>query len=246
MTIEQMKQRRFEIDCRNKSGVDYPGRSAEWREWHDLGRRIEIAERQEQLALVVKQIAPVATKIIRPFIERLATHAAALMLQHNLKFEFLATGGGLAYCQSRTVACDYVLTEDAYAVFLHEAGHIVSPEGDSNQYRHLYTDKSILSPIAEIGAWRWAVSNAIFWTDEMAARLESGLRSYQRDTANLEEKRQIEVFIRESAMRAQPAPDSHEGRIARARTIRCQERLREVLARPRFDRVMCRTRELGL
>lgn len=76
--------------------------------------------------------------------------------------------GGRAYRRTRLIKIRPVKSPITYAIALHEIGHILGPRQSGCRL-----DK-------EVGAWEWAQSSAIEWTDAMAALMRKGLQSYLR------------------------------------------------------------------
>jgi hypothetical protein len=110
-----------------------------------------------------------------------AKHIARICKIEDITIESHSSGGR-AYRRKRLVKIKPVKTAITYAVALHEIGHILGP-----RQRGTRLDQ-------EVGAWEWAMENAIEWTDAMAEKRAACLRSYLAKAA------------RSPRMR-QPAPD---------------------------------------
>jgi hypothetical protein len=123
-----------------------------------------------------------------PFIEKLVAHGEALVRTHNVRVRACRTGsGGAASYGQRQVECAPITDEASYSTFLHEMGHLLSPEGDSRQHRHVIVKDfagiagdSLVSIGGECGAWAWAIRNAETWTRAMHDDLVDGLSHYAR------------------------------------------------------------------
>ena len=77
-----------------------------------------------------------------------------------------------ADCESGTVRLHRVNSEAAYAVALHEIGHI---------RQGLCEDLLV----EERRAWEWAKANALVWTPTMQRKAEQSMGSYETDDAHL-------------------------------------------------------------
>jgi hypothetical protein len=77
-----------------------------------------------------------------------------------------------ADCESGTVRLHRVNSEAAYAVALHEIGHI-----RQGQFEDLMVE--------ERGAWEWAKANALVWTPTMQRTAKQSMASYETDDAHL-------------------------------------------------------------
>jgi len=95
-----------------------------------------------------------------------------------------------------------IFNADAYATFLHEAGHVAVYA----QCRHNGKDDSCVR--CELAAWRWAMSVARpIWTKDMHATMQFYLPSYRR-SGTPAEQREIDAlcsamsYDRARAMRA--------------------------------------------
>ena len=61
---------------------------------------------------------------------------------------------------------------ETYSVFMHEMGHLVSP----NQIRPMGLGGAVY--LDELDAWRWARHNSILWTPTMEAVMVKALGTY--------------------------------------------------------------------
>jgi hypothetical protein len=112
------------------------------------------------------------TDVIRPSwlifrsaeLNALNEHAIDIARRYGLNTKNCQHGKQRANKAARTILTPAVSNAETYAVFLHEAGHIVSPDGDATQYRYEVVQGSeyplTASPGGEVGAWLWAVENA--------------------------------------------------------------------------------------
>jgi hypothetical protein len=80
--------------------------------------------------------------------------------------------GPAAYPEAGTVRLHPIESENAYAVALHEIGHIREGRFDD-----------VL--IEERRAWEWARANALVWTPTMQRQAERSMRAYETDEAGL-------------------------------------------------------------
>jgi hypothetical protein len=132
--------------------------------------------------LVVKELCPHGITFRTPLLQQLNDHAVMLAVQHGITVKRTRDGHGWAHQEARVIHAPAVTNEETYAVCLHEMGHIVSPAGDSRQYTYVIKSHgdhaSLVAPAGEVGAWRWAVDNAVVWTREMQQRLYESLKSY--------------------------------------------------------------------
>ncbi len=175
------------------------------------------------------------------FIHQLAEHAVDLAARHGLTVaaEFLEPHARLA---RRAVHCEPIFCEEAYAVFLHEAAHVVLPEADGRQHRHEYVSSqpdgrqagalTIVAPRAECAAWRWAFRSALVWTAAMQREAEISLESY-RQGASEAERRAMDETLKVGRALVRPAPDTQEGREDRVAFISREDRIREILEEDR-------------
>lgn len=269
-TIPELKQRRWELEDSisygQKRGISIP--SFYFTDLKDVRRNLDVALAQEAAALAKeaadKARAELEAKraalrsvlapdpiIWRPFIARIVDHTIDVLVEHKVAARFSLRQ--YACRMTRTIHVHGCMTEADSADVHHEAAHIIDPHASSEQQPHRYGDTGCISPMAEIHAWRWAIDHCYggYWTQPMQDELARCIRTYQT-VASAEEAHAIAEFIREAAKRVVPAPDSFEGRLAKVRTIRCQQRLRAIVAgperqpRPSFDARSSRMKELGL
>lgn len=136
-----------------------------------------------RVARVIKAIRPKGIQFRSELLQRLNDHAADLAVRHNIIVE-RSEDRWCAFQEERRISVPAVTNEYSYATFLHEVGHIVSPDADSRQYANKVADVSgypgLISVPGEIGAWHWAVANALTWTREMQDSLFRGLKFYNR------------------------------------------------------------------
>ena len=74
--------------------------------------------------------------------------------------------GGRAWRRKRHIDIREVKSAITYAVALHELGHILGPRQSGVRIEK------------ELGAWEWAVDNALEWTPVMARKAVRSLESY--------------------------------------------------------------------
>lgn len=96
-----------------------------------------------------------------------AAHIARICKIEDIAIESHSSGGR-AYRRQRRIKIKAVKSAVTYAVALHEIGHILGPHQTGKNTR---LDK-------EVGAWEWAQSNALEWTDAMSAKRAVCLLSY--------------------------------------------------------------------
>jgi hypothetical protein len=84
----------------------------------------------------------------------------------------------VAHLESGTIRIHQIHSETAYAVALHEIGHI---RGGS--FEDLLTDEDLLTE--ERRAWAWAKANALVWTPTMQREAERCMGAYEADEAHL-------------------------------------------------------------
>lgn len=138
-------------------------------------------------------------------IRALNDHAISIAMAHQINVTECSHGEQSARRRGRLVNTPAVSNEETYCVFLHEAGHIVSPDGDSTQYRYHSTEKSIVSPAGEVGAWRWAIDTAQTWTREMQDHMCDSLRTYARG-ARPHERESMELLVSSAALKVYDRP----------------------------------------
>jgi hypothetical protein len=123
-------------------------------------------------------LRPKGIEFRTPFLERLNGHAINLAVEHGISIVRCANRDARTYQEARQIYAPAVTNEQTYSTFLHEVGHLLSPAADSRQYRNHETETCLISPLGEIGAWRWAVTNALQWTLEMHENLSASLTTY--------------------------------------------------------------------
>lgn len=154
------------------------------REYRDFVRRRD-ADRQaaQEAAQSAARYRDTVTRSLRPagiqfrndLLPRLNQHAIDLAVRHGLTVQRSTNSGGWAVQETRTISVPPVVSEETYAVALHEIGHVVSPDADSRQYRNFVEGDALHSLDGELGAWRWAYKHAMVWTLEMQERLYRSL-----------------------------------------------------------------------
>lgn len=143
--------------------------------------------------------------------EQLNAHAITLALEHHIAVVRCHYDEARAEQEARRAHVPAVTNDQTYAVFLHEVGHVVSPEADSRQYRHAVEKiddsarQALLSPLGEIGAWRFAVTHALTWSAEMQAEMYRCLSSYV-PTATDDERWAMRCFVTEAALKIKDKP----------------------------------------
>ena len=96
-----------------------------------------------------------------------AAHIARVCKIEDIEIEWRdRLNRSLAWRRRRKIRIRPVKTAITYAVALHEIGHILGPRQNGTRL-----DK-------EVGAWEWAMANAIEWTDTMSQVRAKGLKSY--------------------------------------------------------------------
>ncbi len=114
-------------------------------------------------------------------------HISLLCTRHKIKWETASLRHlwGRAWRKERKIRVSEINGAEAYAVALHEIGHVV---GKKPPLRLAY----------EWEAWVWAMAWCEEWTDAMTATMQSGLRSYVND-----------CYRPNGTMRYKPLPASH-------------------------------------
>jgi hypothetical protein len=85
-----------------------------------------------------------------------------------------------ANLESGTVRLHRIDSESAYAVALHDIGHI-----RQGPFEDLLIEERRDLMIEERRAWEWAKANALVWTPSMERTAEQSIRSYETDEAHL-------------------------------------------------------------
>jgi hypothetical protein len=260
MTRADLKQAIFEEDQRILAyeQLDNPHDRERYRAEYIRSDERRTALRRELAALIRTETEdarrqPIA-RVLQPrtreevawqFVWDLGQHAIGLAVEHTIAVVRAVTMWDMASWQvPRRVSCVPILTERAYAAFLHECAHIVEPRADSRQQRHAEIAEkesivAIVSPLAECTAWLWAVAHCYrnCWTASMHQALIDSLGTYQHRAINEDERRAMATTVAFSFEHIQPAPDSPEGRARKLEQIaqetpgpRLQARLRRVAA----------------
>lgn len=114
----------------------------------------------------------------------LHNHIVTTARTHNVVIEWCATYcaecyfiGPHANSERRHVHVPPVTDFRAYAISLHELGHLVADGGLPTLNAHGYTSGSAKRR-AEAVAWKWAMEHAVCWTAEMTTVRDKGLESY--------------------------------------------------------------------
>lgn len=108
-------------------------------------------------------------------------HLHALAREHNIQLiedPTLPPEEARAFPEIRTVLVFPAITDDLYAVVLHEMGHIVHPAGHNpkNDRKPGFL-QACYSIEEEDAAWAWAKSVAVIWTPAMES-----LHAWARET----------------------------------------------------------------
>ena len=117
----------------------------------------------------------------RPSVEDMQAHVDALLKANPEVSAYFKSSVEVAHARrsSRRVHCAPITDEVSYVVFLHEMGHLLSPnQHDLNCFVNIewpLPDKMVEN---ELDAWRWAKEKAIQWTVSMEARRFISLFSY--------------------------------------------------------------------
>ena len=140
-------------------------------------------------------------------LDSLNRHVIALAIQHGVNVVARQVGGGgCAHAATRTIEIPPVTDETSYAVALHEFGHLLSPDGDSRQYRHVISGNSLIAIGGEIGAWRWALKHAQVWTRGMQDELYRCLLAYAGAAADDDERFDISSCVTQAALKIADKP----------------------------------------
>lgn len=149
----------------------------------------------ERRGAIEKVLRPGWLRFRSELLLELNQHAVEIALQHNLRVEPRDPGtSAKGRIQTRTIHVPPVSNDETYALFLHEVGHVVDPNADAYQFRYTRANGVIASPLAEVGAWRFALKTARRWTRSMQDEAAGGLISYARD-ANDDERSSMVLFM---------------------------------------------------
>lgn len=93
--------------------------------------------------------------------QRVQLHVNSLLVQHGIKaFVSSRIREWSSNYEYRIVVCPRLTSDSAYAIWLHELGHIVIQSHD------------------ETTAWSWAQAHALFWSPRMTTMRDLGLGTY--------------------------------------------------------------------
>jgi hypothetical protein len=199
----------------------YYGNERQARSAREAARAKGDPQANRKRAAVVAALRPKGITFRTAELEQLNDHAIELALLHDVSVKRRTSGNGGSACfEQRLIETPPVTNEAAYAVFIHELGHIVDPEADSRQYPNIITKTKTISIEGEVGAWRWAVKNALRWTAEMQNRLYEGLTGYQVHAASLEQRDLMADCLKTSCLRIVDRPWTFAELDARCAAIR--------------------------
>lgn len=115
-------------------------------------------------------------------------HAKRIAAENKIKVEITPRwlhqmgSHGMSRKDIRTIRLIWpVWSEEMYATFLHEAGHILSPNQIPSELSNgmaYFLGEPKYQRANEIDAWKWATANAIGWTERMTAFALTALRTY--------------------------------------------------------------------
>ncbi len=158
-----------------------------------------------------------ATAVLRPneivfrsiLLQQLNEHAIELVVKHAINVRRNHDTGGRAFSETRTIHVPPVTNEDTYTTLLHECGHVLSTDADSQQFRYVVAKvnghDSMVSPDGEIGACSWAAANAITWTRGMQDHIFGTLLFYSKFATSDERERMV-TFVQSAAMKVKGLP----------------------------------------
>lgn len=162
--------------------------------------------------LVAKALSPAGIRFRTPFLQSLNQHATDLAVTHEVTIQRIHDDvRGAALSEEWVIECSAVTNEETYAIFLHELGHLIDPDGDSSQYRYVLKEgfvtgrKSQIAAGGEIGAWRFAVRTALQWTREMHQTMYESLASY-RSYGTSDERFEMASLLSQSAVKVRDRP----------------------------------------
>lgn len=98
-------------------------------------------------------------------IDELQAHVMELVCTHRLNLSWSDGISGHAIVPTRSVKIPPVESYVAYAIALHEIGHVVGAQGLGHEREQL--------------AWEWAIGHALTWTDEMQGHKDRSLAGYR-------------------------------------------------------------------
>lgn len=116
---------------------------------------------------------------------RMHAHIMSLALKHTVSIEKSEGSGSFAQPQQRRIILDNfpIGGSRAYAVALHEMGHVVEPlaHPEMSEAEHRAGAEGRTTPFrmgGEIAAWYWARSVALVWDRTMEYSAQYSLHSY--------------------------------------------------------------------
>ncbi len=145
---------------------------------------------------VTAAIRPNGIRFRTGLLEQLNDHAIALAVQHGITVTRSHDGPSWGSQELKQICASAVTSDETYCVFLHEVGHVVSPEADSRQYRNFVEKGFLYAAGGELGAWRFAVKHALTWTAAMQHRLEESLQHHPAFTGATPDEEDAIVDLR--------------------------------------------------
>jgi hypothetical protein len=132
---------------------------------------------------------------MRVTIEQLHQHVLDLWGRQD-RIEWDTHGsGGKADLETGTIRIPPIGSEAAYAVALHEIGHIRCKHLDDLDTGGAEgVAREVLA--CEQRAWEWARDNALIWTPTMEREAEAGVRHYEASFAGTEKEYSMNGFWR--------------------------------------------------
>jgi hypothetical protein len=222
-----------------------------------LGELSDDALRErEYREMVMNAVAPVKT--IRSWIRASAERLGELLIIGR-KCVIRAYGNDSARVEQGVLIGPGATSEETLADMWHEGAHLLDPQADGRQHRYVYhaSTNTIISPRAEVAAWRFAIEHACFitpagmkravWTLPMQNRMSELISTYRAHATPPEEEAIVDI-VTFGFKRVTPAPDSFEGRVQRAAQIRREMKATRIESElfPRRERAEERLRVLGL
>ena len=96
----------------------------------------------------------------------LQAHIDALCKHHRIGVHYKPGRRAYAWQIERRIQTQPVVSDNTYAVALHEIGHILGK----------WQTRGVM--LGEVGAWRWAKSNALVWTPAMNRKMRDCVETY--------------------------------------------------------------------
>jgi hypothetical protein len=156
--------------------------------------------------LAIAALCPKDIVFRDPFLKSLNDHVVDLVVRYGIAVKRRPYGsGGAAYNETREISIPPITNESSYCTALHEIGHIVDPDGDSRQYKHVIMavgdePNAMVAPGGEIGAWIWAYRNALKWTLPMQEQMCRSLK-YYASQATPDERVSMAMCIRSACLK---------------------------------------------